>query len=57
VQIIHSVGVESAPADLLAWAVVKEVREKLSCHTREVTGAIYDFKYAIADHRPLTMPR
>ncbi|KAL2797538.1 hypothetical protein BJX66DRAFT_86060 [Aspergillus keveii] len=42
--IIHSVGVESAPADLLAWAVVKEVREKLSCHTREVTGAIYDFK-------------
>ncbi|KAL2851601.1 Saccharopine dehydrogenase-domain-containing protein [Aspergillus pseudoustus] len=42
--IIHCVGVESAPADMLAWVVVKEVREKLSCHTREVTGTIYDFK-------------
>ncbi|KAL2829155.1 Saccharopine dehydrogenase-domain-containing protein [Aspergillus cavernicola] len=42
--IIHSVGVESAPADMLAWAVVKEVREKLACHTREVTGEIYELK-------------
>jgi hypothetical protein len=45
-QIIHCVGIESAPADLLAWAVVKTVREKLACQTKEITGAIYDFKYA-----------
>ncbi|KAL5336382.1 Saccharopine dehydrogenase-domain-containing protein [Aspergillus crustosus] len=42
--IIHCVGIESAPADLLAWAVVKTVREKLSCQTREVIGTIYEFK-------------
>jgi short subunit dehydrogenase-like uncharacterized protein len=38
--IIPSVGVESAPADILAWSVVKRVREDLSCDTKEVTGAI-----------------
>ncbi|KAL3473982.1 Saccharopine dehydrogenase-domain-containing protein [Aspergillus californicus] len=42
--IIHCVGVESAPADMLAWAVVKAVRETLSCHTREITGEIYELK-------------
>ncbi|KAL4780159.1 Saccharopine dehydrogenase-domain-containing protein [Aspergillus varians] len=42
--VIHCVGIESAPADILAWAVVKEVREKLSCHTREITGAIHEIK-------------
>ncbi|KAL4988358.1 Saccharopine dehydrogenase-domain-containing protein [Aspergillus falconensis] len=42
--IIHCVGIESAPADMLAYALVREVREKLSCHTREITGSIYEFK-------------
>ncbi|KAL4931925.1 uncharacterized protein BDV17DRAFT_228870 [Aspergillus undulatus] len=42
--IIHCVGIESAPADMLAWALVKEVREKLSCHTKEITSAIYELK-------------
>ncbi|PWY79750.1 saccharopine dehydrogenase [Aspergillus heteromorphus CBS 117.55] len=38
--IIPSVGIESAPADLLTWALVKRVREDLSSHTREVICAI-----------------
>ncbi|KAF7596753.1 hypothetical protein BBP40_000181 [Aspergillus hancockii] len=38
--IIPSVGVESAPADMLTWALVKHVREELSCDTKEVTCAI-----------------
>ncbi|KAL4807554.1 Saccharopine dehydrogenase-domain-containing protein [Aspergillus unguis] len=42
--IIHCLGFESAPADMLAWAMVKEVREKLSCHTKEITGSIYEMK-------------
>ncbi|KAL2864464.1 uncharacterized protein BJX67DRAFT_220407 [Aspergillus lucknowensis] len=42
--IIHSVGIESAPPDMLVWAIVKEVREKLSCHTRKVTGAVHELK-------------
>lgn len=45
-QIIHCVGIESAPADMLVWAIVKEVREKLACHTKEITGAIWEMKYA-----------
>ncbi|OOF98382.1 hypothetical protein ASPCADRAFT_205617 [Aspergillus carbonarius ITEM 5010] len=42
--IIPSVGIESAPADMLAWATVKRVREDLSCHTKEVISAIHDMK-------------
>ncbi|KAL4936456.1 hypothetical protein BDV06DRAFT_205011 [Aspergillus oleicola] len=42
--IIHCVGIESAPADMLAWALVKEVREKFSCQTKEITSAIYEIK-------------
>ncbi|RHZ73845.1 hypothetical protein CDV55_107562 [Aspergillus turcosus] len=42
--IIPSVGVESAPADILAWSLVKRVREDLSCDTKEVTGAIEEMK-------------
>ncbi|PLB37020.1 uncharacterized protein BDW47DRAFT_44824 [Aspergillus candidus] len=42
--IIPSVGVESAPADMLAWRVVKRVREELSCHTRDVICAIEELK-------------
>ncbi|GIJ98016.1 hypothetical protein Aspvir_000124 [Aspergillus viridinutans] len=42
--IIPSVGVESAPADILAWSLVKRVREDLSCDTKEVTSAIEEMK-------------
>ncbi|KAL4883459.1 Saccharopine dehydrogenase-domain-containing protein [Aspergillus karnatakaensis] len=42
--IIHCVGIESAPADILVWAVVKTVREKLSSQTKQVTGALYEMK-------------
>ncbi|GAB1210985.1 hypothetical protein ATERTT37_000095 [Aspergillus terreus] len=42
--VIPSVGIESAPADILTWSVVKRVREELSCHTREVTCAIDEMK-------------
>ncbi|GJP87192.1 saccharopine dehydrogenase [Aspergillus niger] len=42
--IIPCVGIESAPADLLAWATVKRVREDLSCHTRSITGDIHEIK-------------
>ena len=38
---------ESAPADMLAWSVVKRVREELSCHTRDVICAIDEMKYVI----------
>lgn len=31
---------------MLAYALVKEVREKMSCQTKEITGSIYEFKYA-----------
>lgn len=43
--IIPSVGIESAPADILTWAVVKRVREELSSHTRDVTCCIEEMKY------------
>ncbi|KAI9930462.1 hypothetical protein ASPWEDRAFT_26988 [Aspergillus wentii DTO 134E9] len=42
--LIPSVGVESAPADILTWSVVKRVREDLSTHTKEVTCAIEEMK-------------
>lgn len=42
---IPSVGIESAPADILTWSVVKTVREKLSCQPREVVSAIEEMKY------------
>jgi hypothetical protein len=30
---------------MLAYALVKEVREKMSCQTKEITGSVYEFKY------------
>ncbi|KAE8371364.1 Saccharopine dehydrogenase-domain-containing protein [Aspergillus bertholletiae] len=41
---IPSVGVESAPADILAWALVKRIREEFSCDTKEITCAIDEIK-------------
>lgn len=37
-------GVESAPADMLSWSLVKRVREELSCHTKEITCSIDELK-------------
>ncbi|PLB51228.1 saccharopine dehydrogenase [Aspergillus steynii IBT 23096] len=42
--IIPFMGVESAPADMLSWSLVKRVREELSCHTKEVTCSIDELK-------------
>lgn len=42
---IPSTGVESAPADLLAWSLVKRVREDLSAPTRQIDGTIKEMKY------------
>ncbi|RAL14827.1 uncharacterized protein BO97DRAFT_441323 [Aspergillus homomorphus CBS 101889] len=42
--IIPSVGIESAPADMLTWALVKRIREDLACDTREVVSAIHEIK-------------
>ncbi|KAJ5329546.1 hypothetical protein N7452_009936 [Penicillium brevicompactum] len=41
---IPSTGVESAPADLLAWSLVKRVREDLSAPTRQIDGTIKEMK-------------
>ncbi|CAI7569200.1 unnamed protein product [Penicillium bialowiezense] len=41
---IPSTGVESAPADLLAWALVKRVREDLSSPTRQIDSTIKEMK-------------
>ncbi|KAJ5488627.1 hypothetical protein N7539_003517 [Penicillium diatomitis] len=42
--IIPSVGVESAPADVLAWALVKHVREELATETRQIDCCIKEMK-------------
>lgn len=47
-QIIPQIGLESAPADMLAWSIVRLIREKLSVGTREVVHSIEDMKYAFA---------
>jgi hypothetical protein len=45
-QMIPSTGIESAPADILAWALVKRVREDLSSPTRQINSTIKEMKYA-----------
>ncbi|KAJ5083497.1 hypothetical protein N7456_012924 [Penicillium angulare] len=42
--IIPSVGMESAPPDILAWALVKRIREDLSSQTREIQSCIKEIK-------------
>lgn len=42
--IIPCTGVESAPADLLAWSLVKRVREDLSSSTRQINSTIKEMK-------------
>ncbi|KAJ5690686.1 hypothetical protein N7462_005078 [Penicillium macrosclerotiorum] len=42
--IIPSVGVESVPADMLAFALVKHVREELASQTREIDCCIKELK-------------
>ncbi|EKV16039.1 Saccharopine dehydrogenase / Homospermidine synthase [Penicillium digitatum] len=41
---IPCTGVESAPADLLAWSLVKRVREDLSSSTRQINSTIKEIK-------------
>ncbi|KAI9037827.1 uncharacterized protein KD926_011530 [Aspergillus affinis] len=42
--IIPFMGVESVPADMLSWSLVKRVREELSCDTKDITCSIDDLK-------------
>ena len=42
-----STGVESAPGDILAWSIVKRVREDLSSDTRELQSCFYKLKYVL----------
>ncbi|KAJ5604091.1 hypothetical protein N7537_007047 [Penicillium hordei] len=42
--IIPCNGVESAPADMLAWSLVKRVREDLSSSTRQINSTIKEMK-------------
>lgn len=44
VQIIPSVGVESAPADMLAWSLAKRVRSDFSSGTRSINSCIKEMK-------------
>lgn len=38
-------GIDSAPADLLTWALVQKVRTELDVPTKEVTTSIYFIRY------------
>jgi hypothetical protein len=49
---IPSAGVESAPADILAWSLVKRVREDLSSQTREINSTIKEMKYITPTPNP-----
>ncbi|KAJ5674487.1 uncharacterized protein N7477_004421 [Penicillium maclennaniae] len=42
--IMPSVGVESAPADMLAWALVKRIRSEYSSGTRSIESCIKEMK-------------
>ena len=42
--IIPEIGIESAPSDLLAFALVTLIREKLSVGTKEVIVSVHDLK-------------
>jgi hypothetical protein len=50
-KMIPSTGVESAPADILAWSLVKRVREDLSAPTRQIDSTIKEMKYVTRIHR------
>lgn len=41
---IPSTGLESAPADILAWSLVKRVREDFSSPTRQINSTIKEIK-------------
>lgn len=43
-QIIPQIGVESAPADLLSWAMVNAVRDQYHTGTAELVCSTYDMK-------------
>lgn len=41
---ISQIGLESAPADLLAWSVVGMIRDRFSAPTSEVVVSVHDLK-------------
>jgi len=43
---IPQIGLESAPADLITWMLVKMVREKFKVGTKEVVLSVHELKYA-----------
>lgn len=43
-QMVMQCGVESAPADLSAYAVVRFVREKLDCPVADFVFAVHEMK-------------
>ena len=46
-QIIPEIGLESAPADLVSWALASLIREQLSVGTREIIMSIHEMKYML----------
>lgn len=44
-QIIPEIGLESAPADVVTWALASLIREQLSVGTRETIMSIHEMKY------------
>ncbi|KAK0621535.1 Saccharopine dehydrogenase-domain-containing protein [Bombardia bombarda] len=40
------IGIESAPSDLITWALASKIRSELSAKTRDVTVSIHTFKAA-----------
>jgi hypothetical protein len=42
---VPSCGVESFPADIVAWLAIDHARKKLSAEPTDSVGCIYDFKY------------
>ncbi|KAK4973277.1 hypothetical protein LTR66_011207, partial [Elasticomyces elasticus] len=44
--LIPQTGIESAPADLLTWALVSHIRQTLDLPTRRVTLTVHDMKAA-----------
>lgn len=42
--VIHQIGVESAPADLLSWSIVNHARRTLSAGIAELIYSVYEIK-------------
>lgn len=42
---MSAVGLESAPPDLLSWAMARLIKEKYDMLTKEATVTLYDVKW------------